>query len=171
MTREKKARYLTIAVIGAALLFVVGQKTGWKLPVSSANRPKALSPAEPPRPPEPRDAIYRMLDAARAGDAAGYLACFTGQMETMLRQSQTEMGPRTFSQYLITTNKEIKGVALSEPVAITDREARVRVEYVYQDRNEAQQVYLEKASDGWKIARVDATERVKTLVPYGTPVN
>ena len=30
--------------------------------------------------------------------------------------------------------------------------------------------FLEKAPGGWKIARVDSTERVKTLVPYGTPV-
>jgi len=29
---------------------------------------------------------------------------------------------------------------------------------------------LEKTTGGWKIARVDSAERVKTLVPYGTPV-
>ena len=46
----------------------------------------------------------------------------------------------------------------------------MRVEYVYQDRNEAQMMFLEKAQGGWRIARVDGTERVKTLVPYGTPV-
>ena len=169
MTQQQKARYLTIAVIAAAGLFVVGQKLGWRLPASVAS--VAPSPPSPARPPEPRDAIYKMLDAARVGDAVAYVACFTGQMETMLRQSQTEMGSQAFSQYLIKTNKEIKGVALSEPVPLTDRESRVRVEYVYQDRNEAQQVYLEKAADGWRIARVDSTERVKTLVPYGTPVN
>ena len=167
MTREKKARYLTFAVIGVALVIVIGQKTGWQLPAGTV----PLRPAEPPRPPEPRDAIYKMLDAARAGDAAAYLTCYTGQMETMLRQSLAEMGPQRFSKYLTDANKEIKGVALSEPAPLTDREVRVRVEYVYQDRNEAQQFYLEKAPDGWRIARVDSTERVKTLVPYGTPVN
>ncbi len=172
MTREKKARYLTIAVIGAALLVVIGHKTGWQLPAGTVFSRAPLRPAEPPRPPEPRDAIYKMLDAARVGDAAGYLTCFTGQMETMLRQSQSEMGTKAFSEYLINTNKEIKGVALSEPVAVTDREARVRVEYVYQDRNEAQQMVLAREASGeWRIARVDSTERVKTLVPYGTPVN
>ena len=168
MTRQEKARYLTIAVLIMAVVVVAGQKTGWRLPSGST----PLRASEPPRSPEPRDAIYKMLDAARAGDAAAYLSCYTGQMETMLRQSQSEMGPQAFSQYLINTNKEIKGIALSEPVPLTDREARVRVEYVYQDRNEAQQFYLEKApGDGWHIARVDSTERVKTLVPYGTPVN
>ena len=167
MTQQQKARYLTLAVIGAALVFVIGQKVGWQLPSGAM----PLRPAEPPKPPEPRDAIYKMLDAARAGDSTAYMACYTGQMETMLRQSLTEMGPQRFSKYLTDANKEIKGVALSEPVPLTDREVRVRVEYVYQDRNEAQQFYLEKAPDGWRIARVDSTERVKTLVPYGTPVN
>jgi hypothetical protein len=178
MTREKKARYLTLAVIAAALVFVIGQKTGWQLPAAlTAMRPAeesrgTSSAAVPGTPsgPEPRDAIYKMLDAARAGDSAAYLACFSGQMETALRQSQTEMGAPRFSLYLSDTNKEIKGIALSEPVSITDREVRVRIEYVSQDRNEAQQFYLKKVSGGWRITRVDSTERVKTLIPYGTPV-
>lgn len=171
MTQQQKARYLTLAVIGAALVFVIGQKAGWQLPSGAAPLRSVEQLKGVPSGPEPRDAIYKMLDAARAGDSTAYLACYTGQMETMLRQSLTEMGPQRFSKYLTDANKEIKGVALSEPVPLTDREVRVRVEYVYQDRNEAQQFYLEKASDGWRIARVDSTERVKTLVPYGTPVN
>jgi hypothetical protein len=165
--QQQKARYITIAVIAAALVFVLVQKAGWKLP-SGATPFRA---AEPPRPPEPRDAIYKMLDAARDGNSAAYLDCFTGQMATTLRQSQAEMGDAAFVRYLRESNQQIKGVALSEPAAVTDREVQVRVEYVYQDRNEAQQVYLEKAPGGeWRIARVDSTQRVKTLVPYGTPV-
>ncbi len=166
MTQQQKARYLTIAVIGTVVAVIAGQKAGWKLPGGTA----ALRPAEPSRPPEPRDTIYQMLDAARAGDAGAYLRCFTGQMEATLGQSQSEMGSRAFSRYLVGTNKEIKGVALAEPVALTDREVRVRVEYVYQDRNEVQQMFLEKTAEGWRIARLDSTERIKTLVPYGTPV-
>jgi hypothetical protein len=166
VTRERKARYLTLAVIGGVVVFLAGQRAGWKLPAGAA----ALRPAEPARPPEPRDTIYQMLDAARAGDTGAYLRCFSGQMAETLRQSLAEMGERGFVQYLANTNKEIKGVALSEPVALTDREVRVRVEYVYQDRNEVQQMYLEKLDDGWRIARMDGAERIKTLVPYGTPV-
>ena len=166
MTREQKARYLTIGVIGVVVVFLAGQKSGWKLPSGAA----VLKTAEPPRPPEPRDAIYQMLDAARAGDAAAHLQCFSGQMAAQLQQSRTEMGDRAFAEYLVKTNQEIKGVALSEPVTLTDREVRVRVEYVYQDRNEVQQMYLEKTPQGWRIARLDSTERIKTLVPYGTPV-
>jgi hypothetical protein len=31
-------------------------------------------------------------------------------------------------------------------------------------------VVLEKAGADWKITRVDGSERLKTLIPYGTPV-
>jgi hypothetical protein len=56
------------------------------------------------------------------------------------------------------------------PEITSDREAKARVEYVYQDRNEAQNMYLEKTTTGWKITRVETAQRVKTLIPYGTPV-
>lgn len=118
----------------------------------------------------PQDAIYSMLDAARVGDTGAYLRSYTGQMEASLKQSIAETTGAGFAKYLKDANAAIKGVAISEPQPLTDREMKVRVEYVYQDRNEAQTMYLEKQPDGWKIARVDGAERVKTLVPYGTPV-
>ena len=121
-------------------------------------------------PATPQDTIYAMLDAARAGDAKAYVARYTGPMEANLRQAIAEKGDAGFRAYLQSANAEIKGVAVNEPQAVSDREVQVRVEYVYQDRNEAQTMYLEKLSDGWKITRVDSAERVKTLVPYGTPV-
>jgi len=67
-------------------------------------------------------------------------------------------------------NSAIKGVAISDPQQTGDNAASVRVEYVYEERNEAQTVHLEKVNGIWKIARVDGAERIKTLVPYGTPV-
>jgi hypothetical protein len=118
----------------------------------------------------PRDTIYQMLDAARAGDPAAYVSHYTGSMESQLQQAIAEKSESGFKQYLLTSNADIKGVALAEPKMISDNEAEVAVEYVYQDRNEIQRMYLEKRADRWKIARVDGAERVKTLVPYGTPV-
>jgi hypothetical protein len=44
-----------------------------------------------------------------------------------------------------------KGIAVSDPQNIGDREAMARVEFIYQDRNEAQTMYLEKGPNGWKI--------------------
>ena len=158
MTTEQKARCLTIAVLGETVVWLIGRQAGWRLPSASA------------QPDDPRNTIYRMLDAARSGDAAAYLDCFSGQMADMLRRSQSEMGTAGFTRYLAETSRQVKGVTLSEPVTVTDQQVRIQIEYVYEDRNEAQQMHLEKTRQGWRIVRIDSTARVPTLVPYGTQV-
>lgn len=156
MTKERRTQIITVAVLAGALALVLAKQVDWR------PAPKAE--------PTPQDAIYGMLDAARAGDVKAYLACYTGQMAASLRQSLAETGEAGMEKYLRGSNAAIKGIAVAEPQPLTEREVKVRVEYVYQDRNEAQWMYLEKAGDAWRIARVDGVERVKTLVPYGTPV-
>jgi hypothetical protein len=111
----------------------------------------------------PKDTIYAMLDAARAGSTGAYLAQYTGPLAAQLQQAVS-------ANYLKTANAEIKGVAISEPQFLSDREATVRVEYIYQDRNEVQTISLAQSSGEWRITQVDSAERVKTLVPYGAPV-
>ncbi len=116
----------------------------------------------------PQDAIYAMLDAARTGDVKKYMANYTGQMEQSLQRAKSDSAD--FAKYLRDSNAALKGIAVMEPQSLSDREVKARVEYVYEDRNEVQFFYLEKSRDGWKISRVESAERVKTLVPYGTPV-
>jgi hypothetical protein len=168
MTKERKTQIVTVAVLAAAFGVVLAQKTGWKFSdvkvADMVQRPAVKAELSP------QDAIYAMLDAARAGDVKAYLVSYTGQMDSALKQSLAETTEAGFAKYLKDSNAAVKGIAISEPQTLTDREVKVRVEYVYQDRNEAQTMYLEKSSAGWKIARVDGAERVKTLVPYGTPV-
>jgi hypothetical protein len=167
MRKEQAARLLTLGVLAAALGFVVWRNQGSPMPASS---PVSL-PASAAETEDPQSAIYAMLDAAREGKPAGYLASFTGQLETQLRQAAAEQGEARFAQYLRDQNAAIKGVALSDPQSLNESQTKVRLEYVYQDRNEVQWVTLERTSGGWKITRIEAAERVKTLVPYGTPVN
>lgn len=167
MTQKQRVRAVTIGVIGIAFLFVAGRQVDWSFPESGA---AAIVASEPAKPLDPVDTINRMVDAAGKGDVEAYLACFSGPMERRLRQTLEEMTRDGFAKYLVETNQRIKGFAMYEPERISEREVEVRVEYVYADRNEAQQVYLEKRADQWTIARVDDTERVETLVPYGTPV-
>ena len=118
----------------------------------------------------PKDTIYAMLDAARGGDVKAYLAQYTGSMAAFLQRAAEETTAAGFQAWLTTRNAEIKGVAISEPQMLSDRETSIRVEYIYQDRNEVQMVFLEKVDRAWKIARVDSSEQIKTLVPYGAPV-
>ena len=158
----------TVAVLVVLLAVGLVRKTGW--------RPTNLRPAQVVRQSEakagqdPQDAIYAMLGAARAGDTKAYLASFSGPMEAALRQTLAESTEPGFAKYLKDSHAAIKGVAVSDPEKTTDQEAKVHVEYIYQDRNEAQTMYLERGPSGWKILRADGDERVKTLIPYGTPV-
>jgi hypothetical protein len=159
MTKNRKAQALTIAVLVIAFGIVVARKNP-QLPAVPLQKSEAT----------PQDRIYAMLDAAREGNVSAYLDCYSGQMQTALQQTIAETSEAKFAAYLKESNAAIKGVALMEPQQIGDREVKVRAEYVYQDRNEVQVVYLEKVANTWKIARVDSADRVKTLVPYGTPV-
>jgi len=167
MTKERKTAVVTIVVLAGAFALVLGQKN--KLTLSTV-RDQVTQISQPKPDPTPQDAIYAMLDAARAGDVKTYLASYTGQMTVALQQSIAETTEPKFTQYLKDSNAAIKGVAVNEPQQLSDTQVKVRVEYVYQDRNEAQTMFLEKQGGVWKIRQVDSAERVKTLVPYGTPV-
>ena len=157
MKQQRKAQVLTIGALALALGIAIGRK---QISRSSAEGPSSAA----------QDAIYAMLDASRAGDVRAYLASYTGQIRTTLEQSVRETGQEGFSRYLKDSNLAIKGVAVSDPEPLSSREMKIRLEYVYQDRNEAQTMYLERTGSDWKITRVDGSERVKTLIPYGTPV-
>ena len=150
--KSTAARAITIVVLVGALGAVVIQRGGWKRGAETA----------------PQDVIYSMLDAARAGDVGKYMDSYTAEMQKPLREAAKESP--NFAQYLKDSNAAIKGIAIMDPQQVSDSEVKARVEYVFQDRNEVQFMYLEKTGRGWKIARVDSTERVKTLIPYGTPV-
>jgi hypothetical protein len=168
MRNDRKTQAITVAVLLLALGIGRGWKTGWRFPNLRPSR--MASQREPKAGQDPQDAIYAMLDAARAGDVTRYLASYSGQMESVLRQSLAETTEPGFAEYLRESNSSLKGIAVSDPRKISDLEVKVRVEYVYADRNEAQMMYLTKAPAGWKITRADNGERVKTLIPYGTPV-
>jgi hypothetical protein len=155
MKKNRIAQILTAAALGTALLVVVARQ----------RRPADVQPRD-----TPQSAVYAMLDAARDGDVKRYLACHTGPMENALQRAIAESGEPKFAAYLKETNAAIKGVAVMPPEALSDREVKLRVEYVYQDRNEVQTLYLEKAGNAWRIARLETAERIKTLIPYGTPV-
>ncbi|MBI3684127.1 MAG: hypothetical protein HY235_27455 [Acidobacteria bacterium] len=166
MTKQRQAQLITAGILAVALGAAVYRKGGFQALDFSRWMARASAKSDA----TPQDAIYAMLDAARDGKAADYLAAHTGQMEASLRKAVAEATEAGFAKYLKETNAPIKGIALQEPQPLTDREVKVRVEYVYQDRNEVQWMYLEKVGSSWKIARVDGAERIKTLVPYGTPV-
>jgi hypothetical protein len=152
MKRDWKIKALTAMVLLAALGVGVARKN-----------------AAPTAEDGPERTIYAMLDAARAGDVKSYLAAHDGTMAGTLRQTVAENSERKFAEYLKESNGAVKGVAVGDP-QINGEKASVRVEYVYQDRNEVQTLFLSKKGAGWRIVGSDGDQRVKTIIPYGTPV-
>jgi hypothetical protein len=167
MTKQGKARVLTGALMAGAVGAILIRNSGWRPDSAGTFIPSIVQPKPDPT---PQDTIYAMFDAAREGDIRGYVGHYTGQMLASLQQTVTEQGESNFGKYLKESNAPVKGIAIMEPQPAADRAVTLRVEYVYADRNEVQMFHLEKSGNNWKIARVDTAERIKTLVPYGTPV-
>lgn len=167
MTRERKAQVATVAILLGALALVAMKRGGWQ---ASAATLSNLVASRASAGATPQDTVYRMMDAARDGDVRAYLGCYTGRMLSTLQQIAAEKGEPALAAYIRNFNASVKGVAIQEPQPTAEREVRLRVEFVYRDRNEAQIYYLEQGGGSWKIARQENTEGVKTLVPYGTTV-
>jgi hypothetical protein len=155
----------TVFFVVALLVLVIVRTNGWRLPLRSwVTQSFSSAPATP------EDAVYGMLDAARAGDTKTYLASFSGAMHDQLVQVVKESSETGFAAYLKSQNTAFQGVAVSVTGRPSDTEAQLRVEYVYSNRNEVQCVYLRKEASRWRIVKVAGSEQVKTLVPYGTAV-
>jgi len=168
MTKEVRAKIIT-AALGVGLVgFVIGQKGGWS--PGSAEPGGSLLSAVQPEQDEPRDVIYRMMDAAKEGDVASYLDCFQGETARRIAQSRDEMGEAEFGEYLSRRHAELKGFAIYEAEPGVGDSESVTIEYVYQDRKEAQVFHLVQSGDEWTIDRMETAERMEVAVPYGTPV-
>ena len=157
MKKTAAARIVTILVLACALGVIVARKADFRLARFNDQQEA-----------KPQDAIYAMLDAARTGDVGRYMASYTGEMAQSLAQAKSDSPD--FAKYLRDSNAQLKGIAVMEPQPQSDGQVELRVEYVYQDRNEVQFFFLAKTPAGWRISRVETSERVKTIIPYGTPV-
>jgi hypothetical protein len=160
MKRNTRARVLAVAALLGALAVGVARKAGWLegAVAPAATTEEAISTA-----------IYATMNAARAGDVSRYLAGYTGPMRVTLQRSLDDSGSAAFARYLQTLDAGVKGLAVSVESS-GEREAKARVEYVYQERNDVQVLYLEKEKGTWRIARTAADQPVKAAIPYGTPI-
>ncbi len=168
MSKERKAQIITVAALLAALGIGLARKAGFRHP--DFRSVKLASEAGGVKDRSPEEAIYAMVNAARTGDVRAYLACYTGPLQATLRQVLAESGESDFAQSLRDSHSAIKGIAVSALQPMAGPEAGFRVEYTYQDHSTAQEMYLEKDPNGWKISRADNEELSKTLIPYGTPI-
>jgi len=154
---------LTVTVLVGIFAVAVLRSRHWQGPLGW-NGWRSIGVMRAPSSPE--DGIYAMFDAARAGDAQVYLDCFSGPLRDQLAAAAKE--DSKFKDYLMRQNWAVQGMA----VTVTDRpnadEARVRLEYVYSDHNEVQNVGLKRVAARWKIISMDGAQSVLPVVPYGS---
>jgi hypothetical protein len=161
--RSNGKSIFTISFVLALLVLVVIRNNGWRAPSWSGWSTFQFKSAT-----GPEDAIYAMLDAARAGNIRAYLDSFSGPMHDQLLQTVNENTEPKFSAYLTAQNAAFQGVAIALIDRPSETEANARLEYVYSNRNEIQNLFLKNEHGGWKILKVAGAERIKTLVPFGT---
>jgi hypothetical protein len=166
MNLVKRPAVLTGLFILILLSLIFLRTHGWRVPTGvsplfSLSRPRAATP---------EDTVYGMLDAARAGDTAVYVDTFSGPLQQQIQQVIRESGRKQFATYLTAQSSSFQSVTLSVADQPSDLEVRLRVEYVYVNRNEVQSFHLRKSGGRWKIIGISGTEQIKTLIPYGTAV-
>ncbi len=156
---------LTVAFVIGLLVVVLLRNNGWSLPrVADWTRSRPV-----PASSGPEDAIYSMLDAQRAGDTTAYLEAFSGPIRDQLQQVVKEDSASKFASYLM-RNADFKGVAVTVVDRQSAEDALVRVEYIYNDRNEVQQLRLKRDGRHWTIVQVAGAEQIKSLLPFDSPV-
>jgi len=166
MNFVKRPAVLTGLFILILLGLIFLRTHGWRVP-SGVTAPFSHSR---PAVTTPEDVVYAMLDAARAGNTAVYVDTFSGPLQQQIQQVIRESGKAQFATYLAAQSSSFQSVALSVTDQPSDLEARLRVEYVYANRNEVQTFHLKKNVGYWKIIGISGTDQIKTLIPYGTAV-
>jgi hypothetical protein len=166
MNLIKRPAVLTGLFLLVLLSLIFLRTHGWRVPETL----RAVSSHSQSGTANPEDTVYGMLDAARAGDTAVYVDTFAGSLQQQIQQLIRESGRKQFASYLTGQSSSFQSVALSVAEQPSDVEARLRVEYVYANRNEVQIFHLKKSGGRWKIIGISGTDQIKTLIPYGTAV-
>jgi hypothetical protein len=166
MNLFKRPAVLTGLFLFVLLGLIFLRTHGWRVPAGVTS---LFSHARPSTP-TPEDTVYAMLDAARAGNTAVYVDTFSGPLQQQIQQVIRENGKAQFTTYLNSQSSGFQSVALSITDQPSDQEAKLRVEYVYANRNEVQTFHLKKSAGAWKIIGISGTDQIKTLIPYGTAV-
>jgi hypothetical protein len=166
MSVAKRPAVVTGLFLALLLTLVFLRTHRWRLPVRdtqffSHSTSKARTP---------EDTVYGMLDAARNGDTKVYVDTFSGPLQLQIQQAVRESGKLQFASYLAAQSSKFQSVAVSVTDQPSDVEARLRVEYVYTNRNEVQIFHLKKDEGRWRITGISGTDQIKTLIPYGTAV-
>lgn len=109
-----------------------------------------------------------MSQYSREGRVREYLDCFTGELRSELEQAGGQMKPGEFAELLRRRSAPVRGIAISDQTPVDNGTVHLKVEWVFEDRNETQTFTLRKVKGSWKISGMTDAEYKKPEIPYGT---
>lgn len=118
----------------------------------------------------PSERVQAMSRLAEEGSADEYVDCFTGKLKAKIEQTREDMTDEEFGAVIRKRAGAVKGVAISNREELADGGVRLRVDWVFADRNEIQTFTLRADGDDWKIAEITDSQYEKPEIPYGTEV-
>lgn len=144
-----------LLLLGVAFL-VGGRGTGPRPAATPADEVKSL--------------LYDGLVAAmRKGKVNAYLNVFAAPLRARLQAEIERVGRRAFAAQLREHNARVTSVAVAK-VEVAGETAAARLEWVYRDDSDVQQVRLVREGGRWRIAELTTVKRAKLPVPSGTEV-
>ena len=111
--------------------------------------------------------VHSLLQSARDGDVAAYLAAFDDPMRARIEREVDEKGRDTFRSVLQQAARSRKSRAVFASVRDGDDIASVVVETVYPDHNERQTYRFGRAPGGWLITDVTTLRGQEPPSRYG----
>jgi hypothetical protein len=125
---------------------------------------------KPPVESTPAERVNAMARYSSEGMAPEYIDCFTGQLRAALEQTRDQMKPGAFGELLRNRSASVRGVAISDQTQPDENTSKMKVEWIFEDRNEAQYFTLLKVDGDWKISEMSGAQYNKPEIPYGTKV-
>ena len=119
----------------------------------------------------PAGVVRAMSLFSRDGRVNDYLDCFTGELRAKLEQTRDQAKPGEFADALRRRSAPVRGLAVSDQTQLDAETMRLKIEWVFDDRNEIQTFTLRKVQGAWKIADMTDAQYRKPDVSYGTKVD
>jgi hypothetical protein len=127
---------------------------------SLGNVEAAIAPAEA--------RVHALLESAREGDVAAYLAAFDGPIRQRFERAIEERGREAFAADLRRAARSRKSRAVFAAELDSEGAASVAVETVYPDRIERQTFRLEQRPGGWLVTDVNTVRGREPAARFGS---
>jgi len=119
---------------------------------------------------KPEDVVLAMFNAMERGDVKAYLSLLDGKAKERVMLFLREVGWKEFGRQLQRMHDGIKGIAVLPDEFASEDEVKLKVELVFEGKNETQSFRLKRYGRQWKIIELTQPEHQPQAIPYGTPV-